>query len=1059
MFGALQVKWDAVTNVDSVTYEVHVSTTSGFTPDRPFSGTSTTRVIQTEGTFAIVKTLPSGVSLNYDTLYYVRIVAKDFDGAAGPSVQASGTPSKVDNGDIAANAVRANQIFAGSVSADKVDSANLLVSKLFSVGAGGTFAIKIDATGDGSTTPYKLYSGFGSYYDSGTAFYLDSLGKFSLKDKLFFDGTNLNVNGAVVAQSGYFNGPITVNGFNPAVAMKIGRNVSGSLDGISLDANNYWYTNGSFRVGSSTLGFSWDGISSFKVTGNIEAREGKFLGAVTIDDVQANAGLWVLGTNATYTAGPRVVINKNGLYAYNFGATTGQAASTYINLAASSGAYTFVTENAQIGGWTVDSNKIEKLTAGLYSGMATGSVPTAIAFYAGSTGSGGNNTAKFSVTQGGAVIARDISILGDGTNNTILQIGGTGNASPFTVDAAGNMKSTSATVTGTINAASGNFTGNVFIGTAGSLVSGTVTLPSTPQAPTSNTNTYPILSSSGYILNKAGMTFSNGLSGVSLRETTIVAATGLFTTNSANIGGWDITPGKISKSGIELNTAITTGVPAITATSGTYYVGITTPTATTTDAILWAGNRDYSGRNTANFRVDATGKLYATGAQISGDVEITSGPTYVALNDKASASSVTTLSNSIAGKANTADVIAKGGAAADVNSNTTKISGGSIRTGVIESTTYTAPSGSIYSGNGMSIVLDNQGSIISKNFVIDSSGNAYFKGSLTGSSGTFGTVTINANGISSTNFTISSTGNVTLKGEINATSGFFGANFNDGFAIIDNAIYGYTAPTGGVPQIVIDAKTGTITGGKITGSIITGNTITGGTITGATVQTSTSTTNVKLQNSGVDSLQVTLSGTVAGHLFGSTAGGGSMILQGGSSAPNSGGNVYGQVYVASSSASIAGSASTRITLDGVGNQMFINASTGIFTGTNNNFYMRSGDTTASNANAFINSSSGLMARSTSSRKYKTDIETVSYSDDSIKSLRPVKYHGIKDMERGDNTWYTGLIAEEVAEIPGLELLVNYNEDGSPEAVNYAGLSVVVASVVSRILERLDKAGI
>ena len=53
--------------IHSVTYEVHVSTTSGFTPDRPLSGTSTTRVIQTDGTFAIVKTLPSGVSLNYDT--------------------------------------------------------------------------------------------------------------------------------------------------------------------------------------------------------------------------------------------------------------------------------------------------------------------------------------------------------------------------------------------------------------------------------------------------------------------------------------------------------------------------------------------------------------------------------------------------------------------------------------------------------------------------------------------------------------------------------------------------------------------------------------------------------------------------------------------------------------------------------------------------------------------------------------------------------------------------------------------------------------------------------
>ena len=1007
LFGALQVKWDAVTNVDSVTYEVHISTSTGFTPDRPLSGTSTTRVIQTEGTFAIIKTLPSGVSLNYDTLYYVRIVAKDFDGAAGPSTQASGTPSKVDNGDIAANAVRANQIFAGSVSADKVDSTNLLVSKLFSVGSGGTFAIKIDATGDGTTTPYKLYSGFGSYYDAGTAFYLDSLGKFSLKDKLFFDGTTLNVNGAIVAQSGYFNGPITVNGFNPAVAMKIGRNVSGSLDGISLDANNYWYTNGSFRVGSSTLGFSWDGISSFKVTGNIEAREGKFLGAVTIDDVQANAGLWVLGTNATYTAGPRVVINKNGLYAYNFGATTGQAASTYINLAASSGAYTFVTENAQIGGWTVDSNKIEKLTAGLYSGMATGSVSTAIAFYAGSTGSGGNNTAKFSVTQGGAVIARDISIIGDGTTNTILQIGGTGNASPFTVDAAGNMKSTSATITGAINAASGNFTGNVFIGTAGSLVSGTVTLPSTPQAPTSNTNTYPILSSSGYILNKAGITFSNGLSGGSLRETTIAASSGLLTTNSANIGGWDITPGKISKSGIELNTAIVTGVPAIT-TVGTiaglsYYVGITPPTSTTTDAVIWAGNRDYAGRNTANFRVDSTGKLYATGASITGEVVISSGATYTALNK--AQTDATSAGTDAAAASNAASLASAAAEAAKIKADSAK---------ALADTSLQAGGNAVKNASNQITTINASGiKITSSGFSLNGSGTA-----TTASSSS---LVMNANGITATDssgvtrFVISADGSAQFSGALSAASGSFNGTLSSASNITS--------------------------GGTLTGSDLD----IGGDLDTYRFKTSYNRTNT-VSGGSVSSLGINSIAMVSQ----STSGVISSWYPYYSGSSDLGTNSYRWRRLLVDKGDYGTDAGSYVDV-GVGKIRLYG------TGEINANYLGTTTTIPGSGNNVIQSGGFLRVYvSASSRKYKDNIV---YKDTSnlynlFKSMRPVTFNYNKSFSEETEAVHLGFIAEDVHDIePNNDLMIY--KDGEPESLAYEKIPVLLVGAFKEMANRID----
>ena len=77
-----------------------------------------------------------------------------------------------------------------------------------------------------------------------------------------------------------------------------------------------------------------------------------------------------------------------------------------------------------------------------------------------------------------------------------------------------------------------------------------------------------------------------------------------------------------------------------------------------------------------------------------------------------------------------------GGAASDVNSNTTTISGNKIRTGVIESTGYTYSSGN-FSTAGMQINLGN-GVIRSKNFGIDSSGNAFFNGQVTATSGFIG---------------------------------------------------------------------------------------------------------------------------------------------------------------------------------------------------------------------------------------------------------------------------------------------------------------------------------
>lgn len=102
-------------------------------------------------------------------------------------------------------------------------------------------------------------------------------------------------------------------------------------------------------------------------------------------------------------------------------------------------------------------------------------------------------------------------------------------------------------------------------------------------------------------------------------------------------------------------------------------------------------------------------------------------------------------------------------------SNITTIDGDNITTGSIKSANLSGTSdGSAFTTAGTKITLSN-GAIASKNFRIDSSGNAAFKGNITGSSGTFagsitgatgtfGGVTINTNGISATGVVLNSTG-------------------------------------------------------------------------------------------------------------------------------------------------------------------------------------------------------------------------------------------------------------------------------------------------------------
>ncbi|HWT40086.1 MAG TPA: fibronectin type III domain-containing protein, partial [Dongiaceae bacterium] len=69
--GYLFASWTAVANNDPVTYEVHISTTTGFTPS------GATKVAETASTVISLEKDAAGTALTYGTTYYVKLIAKD----------------------------------------------------------------------------------------------------------------------------------------------------------------------------------------------------------------------------------------------------------------------------------------------------------------------------------------------------------------------------------------------------------------------------------------------------------------------------------------------------------------------------------------------------------------------------------------------------------------------------------------------------------------------------------------------------------------------------------------------------------------------------------------------------------------------------------------------------------------------------------------------------------------------------------------------------------------------------------------------------------------------
>lgn len=112
-------------------------------------------------------------------------------------------------------------------------------------------------------------------------------------------------------------------------------------------------------------------------------------------------------------------------------------------------------------------------------------------------------------------------------------------------------------------------------------------------------------------------------------------------------------------------------------------------------------------------------------------------------------------------------------------------------------------------------------------------------------------------------------------------------------------------------------------------------------------------------------------------------------------------------------------------------------------------------TTGSSANAVLDATTKRLSRSTSSRRYKQDIEDHDLDPTTILKMRPRTWRDRGDV-KGDPDCarrYIGFVAEELDDL-GLTEFLEYDSDGRPDAIAYDRLSVAMLVVLRWLAGRL-----
>lgn len=195
-----------------------------------------------------------------------------------------------------------------------------------------------------------------------------------------------------------------------------------------------------------------------------------------------------------------------------------------------------------------------------------------------------------------------------------------------------------------------------------------------------------------------------------------------------------------------------------------------------------------------------------------------------------------------------------------------------------------------------------------------------------------------------------------------------------------------------------------------------------------------------------------------GAFFLITAGSGSITAAGNITIDATGIGIYrstGSVFLESFSAGANVIGETAVVVRADAGSVFVDAQSGsvVITSDVDQCFIDH-TTTASAANCFI-ATNGLIQRSTSSLRYKTDVEDFHVNTDTVLALQPRVWRDRTEVAEDPTSenWHVGFIAEELDAL-GLTSFVDYDEVGQPESIAYDRLSVALLSVVKAQNARL-----
>jgi hypothetical protein len=203
------------------------------------------------------------------------------------------------------------------LSADKITAGRLNVNEYIQVG-NSSEQITIKST----SALGQIFSGTGTYNNTNTGIYIDTSGKFSLKNRLAFDGTDLSLQGSITATGGSFTGNVQLNGgslyagASPSSGARLIMNQSG------LTAYNASGTS-TFTLNAATGAISLSGyIQTGGAEGDITTISGN---KVRTGVIASNSYSGILPT--TFTTDNSTVINLTGnsIHAPNFYVAGGNA--------------------------------------------------------------------------------------------------------------------------------------------------------------------------------------------------------------------------------------------------------------------------------------------------------------------------------------------------------------------------------------------------------------------------------------------------------------------------------------------------------------------------------------------------------------------------------------------------------------------------------------------------------------------------------------------------------------------------------------------------------------